>query len=158
MKTPTGKNMQIDLDEDAIDAVKETLIDEDGRTSSALIEGDIIDEDANPLDKLPREAIRNDDGSVTLPLYYPKTLTTKKDGKVREREFASLTFHRLNGADQRAISAAEEKDLAVVSFARSTRFNQAVMNALFDKMDAADIANGGRVLNHFLTSGPKTGR
>jgi hypothetical protein len=63
--------------------------------------------------------------------------------------FKDLTFHRLLGADQRAIAAAEDKDMAVVSFARSTRINQAVMNALFDRLDASDINYAGRVLNHF---------
>lgn len=147
----------IDLvDEDVVldQTSAETVILEDGDAH----DDEVIDEDGSVLDKLPKRAIENADGTVTLPLLYPRKLQTKKDGKIREREFKELTFHRLTGADQRAISAASEEMMSVVAFAQSTKLNQAVMNALFDRMDAADIADGGRVLNHFLTSGQKTGR
>lgn len=157
----TGKDIEIDLDEDSSSSEVGAIINKDGPL--AINEGEdgddgVIDEDANPLDKLPRHAVKNKDGSVTLPLYEEVTLRTRKNGKVRERVFKDLTFHRLVGADQRAIAAAEDKDMAVVSFARATRMNQAVMNALFDRLDAADIKNAGQVLNHFLSSGPRTGR
>lgn len=147
-------HIDIVLDEDAENVVT-AVIDEDKPVVLSGNDPDIIDEDINPLDKLPDHAVPNDDGSVTLMLAYPKTLATRKDGKVKEREFRELTFHRLNGADQRAIAAASDDMQSVVAFARSTRINQAVMNALFDRMDAADISDGGRVLNHFLTSGSK---
>lgn len=158
MSGKTGKNVEIDLDEGTASTDTDQIIIEEGQLAIETVEDGVIDEDANPLDKLPKHAVKNDDGSVTLPLYEEVTLRTRKDGKVRERVFKDLTFHRLNGADQRAIAAAEDKDMAVVSFARSTRINQAVMNALFDKLDASDINYAGRVLNHFLSSGPRTGR
>ncbi|WP_417436597.1 hypothetical protein [Hoeflea sp.] len=158
MSSKTGKDVEIDLDEGVGLTGTDQVIVEDGPVAIETGEDGVIDEDANPLDKLPKHAVKNDDGSVTLPLYEAVTLRTRKDGKIRERVFEDLRFYRLNGADQRAIAAAEDKDMAVVSFARSTRINQAVMNALFDKLDASDINYAGRVLNHFLSSGPRTGR
>jgi len=151
----TQNHLSIDLDED-MPLSGAAVVDEDRPVAAQDRGSDIVDEDANPLDKLPEHAIQNDDGSVTLALAFPKTLLSRKDGKVRERKFEELTFHRLTGADQRAIAGATEAMQSVVAFAQSTRLNQAVMNALFDKMDAADIADGGRVLNHFLTSGRKS--
>lgn len=153
------RETRIDLDEDALleeasNTKTEVIISEDGNERNE----EIIDEDGSILDKLPKRAIENADGTVTLPLLYPRKLQTKKDGKIREREFKELTFYRLTGADQRAIAAASEEIMSVVAFAQSTKLNQAIMNALFDRMDAADIADGGRVLNHFLTSGQRTGR
>ncbi|MFN3362721.1 MAG: hypothetical protein ACK40W_02055 [Allorhizobium sp.] len=152
------KDLHIDLDEDqgtgaVITSGTSTDVIEEGGTKAV-----IIDEDGDETDKLPSRAIRNDDGSVTLPLIEPVTITTRKDGKVRERAFESLTFYRLKGADIHAIAAASKENDTVVTFARSTRTMQAVMNAVFDKMDAADIVDGSRVINHFLTSGRKTGR
>jgi len=152
-----SKHVEIDLDEDATGPA--AIVDEDRPIQAGnTVDADIVDEDMNPLDKLPEDAIKNTDGSVTLPLLFPVTIRSKKDGKIREKTYADLTFHRLVGADQRAIASAKDEDMAVVSFARSTRINQAVMNALFDRMDAADITRAGRVINHFLSNGPKTGR
>lgn len=158
-KVLAGKNVTIDLDEDAPVVTSQhpgrAVVDLDGGTPA---NSDIVDEDGDPRDRLPERAVQNADGSVTLPLIYPQTLTTKKDGKVREKEFASLTFHRMRGADQMAISAVPEEKQISVAFARSTRMAQMVMDKLYEKMDLADITDAGRVLNHFLTSGRKTGR
>ncbi len=150
-------SLTIDLDEDAGKTV-ETVVDLDRPVAiGGKVDSDVIDEDTNPLDRLPEDAVRNANGSVTLPLHYEVTLRTKKDGAVKERVFAELIFHRLNGADQRAIAAAGSEHEIAVSFARSTRHNQAIMNALYDKMDLSDIARAGRVLNFFVSNGPKTG-
>lgn len=152
------KDLHIDLDEDQSIGTVTTS----GTSTEVIDEGGakavIIDEDGGETDKLPSRAVRNDDGSVTLPLIEAVTITTRKDGKVGERTFESLTFFRLKGADIQAIAAASKENDTVVTFARSTRTMQAVMNAVFDKMDAADIVDGGKVINHFLTSGPRTGR
>lgn len=156
--TKIGRTTHIDLDEDAAADVSPTSTDDEVVIEDGPQSDDIVDEDAGVLDKLPARAIENGDGTVTLPLLYPRSVTTKKDGKIRERAFKQLTFHRLTGADQRAIAAASEEMMSVVAFAQSTKISQAVMNKLFDKMDAADIADCGRVLNSFLTSGRKTGR
>ena len=152
-------HVMIDLDEDAEDQA-DAPIDETASASLEAAGDDVVDEDADldPLDRLPRHATRNGDGSVTLPLKYPRTLKTKKNGTVREKRFDELVFHRLTGADQRAIAAASEEMQNVIAFARATRLNQAVMNALWDRMDAADLAAGGQVINNFFASGRTTGR
>jgi hypothetical protein len=159
VKDELSKNITIDLDEDAETARANAVVDLDRPVplDSKTVDSDVIDEDVNPLDTLPKDAIRNADGSVTLPLNVSVTLKTKKDGKIKERVFSELVFHRLVGADQRAIAAASDEHQVVTSFARTTRLNQAIMNALFDKMDLSDVTRGGRVLNYFLNNGPKTG-
>lgn len=158
-KILTGKSVAIDLDEDAETLVSnqpnDAVVDLDSDTSKA---SDIVDEDGDPRDRLPERAVQNADGSVTLPLLYPQTLTTKKDNKVRDKVFDALTFHRMRGADQMAISSVPEEKQISVAFARSTRIAQMVMDKLYEKMDLADITDAGRVLNHFLTSGRKTGQ
>ncbi|WP_152979827.1 hypothetical protein [Mesorhizobium sp. 1M-11] len=154
------KEVSVDLDEDAAGAAASAaVVDEDAAVAvRPALPADVVDEDVDPLDKLPPRAIPNADGSVTLPLLYPKELQIRKLGKIRTDRFDSLTFHRLTGADQRAIAATSEETMSVVAFARSTRLSQAVMNALFDKMDGADIAAGGQVLNSFFATGRTTGR
>ena len=155
----TPKNISIDLDEDAareeVVSSTETVIDED---TNASVPDDIIDEDAKADSKLPKRARPNRDGSVTLPLFEKVTLVTKKDDKVRERVFTELVFHRFRGADLRAIQATSDAKASIVTFSRSTRISEMVMDKLFDKMDGVDIADGGRIIETFLTSGPKTGR
>lgn len=137
---------------------KDIIIDEDRPFAAKTgADADVI-EDIDPNDRLPDRAIQNDNGSVTLPLLFPQTLTIKKAGKVREQIFDKLTFHRLNGADQRAIAAASDEMLNVVAFSRSTRTSQAIMNVLYDKLDAADITAAAQVLSSFLSNGRKTGK
>jgi hypothetical protein len=159
MTDALAKNITIDLDEDAETATATAVVDLDRPLAldGKKVDSDVVDEDVNPLDTLPKDAIRNADGSVTLPLNYPVKITSRKDGKLKERVFNELVFHRLVGADQRAIAAATEEHQVVTSFARTTRLNQAIMNALFDKLDLSDVTRGGRVLNYFLNNGPKTG-
>lgn len=158
-----GKTVSVDVDEDtdrkaAAPGTAAAVVDEDAPIAIGG-NADVVDEDVNPLDKLPPHAVTNVDGSVTLPLLYEKELQIRKDGKVRTTKYTELTFHRLHGADQRAIASTAEDSQAVVAFARSTRISQAIMNALFDRMDAADIAAAGQVLNSFLsTSRTRTGR
>ncbi|MBW9072232.1 hypothetical protein [Agrobacterium deltaense] len=155
----TPKNLTIDLDEDDPNGTAasgaETVVNEDAATNLA---DDIIDEDASADSKLPKRARPNANGSVTLPLFEKVTLTTRKDGKVRDRVFTELVFHRFNGADLRAIQATSDAKASIVTFSRSTRISEMVMDKLFDKMDGVDIADGGRIIESFLTSGPKTGR
>ncbi len=155
----TAKNITIDLDEDEPNGEAasgtDTVINEDAGTEIA---DDIIDEDVSADSKLPKRARPNSNGSVTLPLFEKVTLTTRKDGKVRERVFTELVFHRFNGADLRAIQATSDAKASIVTFSRSTRISEMVMDKLFDKMDGVDIADGGRIIESFLTSGPKTGR
>ncbi|PDT05700.1 hypothetical protein CO666_03600 [Rhizobium chutanense] len=146
----------IDLDEERVEA--NSFVDEDRPLAlDGKRDKDVVDEDVNPLDQLPEDVVRNTNGSVTLPLYVPVTLRIRKGGEIRERKFSELIFHRLNGADQRAISAASKEHEVAVTFARSTRLNQATMNGLYDQMDLSDISRAGRVINFFVSNGPKTG-
>lgn len=155
----TTKNLTIELDEDApsseVVSSTETVINEDAGSDFA---DDIIDEDASADSKLPKRARPNANGSVTLPLFENVTLTTRKDGKVRDRVFTELVFHRFNGADLRAIQATSDAKASVVMFSRSTRISEMVMDKLFDKMDGVDVADGHRIVMSFLTSGTKTGQ
>lgn len=164
-----GSKLTVDIDMDERDAEvygiggqTGDIVDEDDPVAAPLTidhdAGEIVDEDTDPADRLPKNARKNADGSVTVTLQFPRKVISKKDGKVREREFSEIVMHRLNGADQRAIAGVSEDLMPVISFARATRLPQAVMNALFDKLDMADIAAMGQVINHFLGSGQKTGR
>ncbi|MCR9123005.1 MAG: hypothetical protein NXH91_12110 [Phyllobacteriaceae bacterium] len=126
----------------------DAVIAEDGEP-----EDDVIDEDLDPRDQLPKGAVVNEDGSVTITLSRPVTLKTRKAGKVREKHFETLTLHRMTGADIRAINGVADEHRVVTGLARSTRTNQAVMNGLFDRMIDFDIMQAGQVLNHFLASG-----
>lgn len=153
------KEKHIEFSDEVTDVSdEEVVMDKSDDVDLTDVGDDIIDEDIDPLDRLPKEAVRNDDGTVTLPLHYPVTLKTRKNGNVRERHFNELKFHRLNGGDFRVISSTPEQHQTIVSIARSAKLNQAVMNALFDKMTDIDITNSGKVLNHFLANGPKAGR
>ncbi|NTB04239.1 hypothetical protein [Agrobacterium tumefaciens] len=153
----TSKNITIDLDEDetnGIGTVATTDIVDEGVTGRS----DIVDEDADPRDRLPERAVQNADGSVTLPLLYPQVIGRKKEGKTWEDKFDALTFHRLRGADQQRIASASDAKQVSVAFSCSTRLSQMVMDKLYEKLDLEDITDAGRVLNHFLTSGRTTGR
>lgn len=137
-------------------------LEEDGTPAAggAAVDQDVVDIEADDGQGLPKHAVVQQDGSVLLPLMAPVTLRFRKGaaGEVREEAFAELHMHRLLGADMRAISAASKEAQASVALARSARMPEAKFSALFDRMDAADVAAAARVLDHFLGSGPKTGR
>lgn len=100
---------------------------------------------------LPDDAVVNADGSVTLPLLYPRTITIRSaTGSVREDTFSSLTFHRLTGADLNAFRNTSEAQQTVVLFTRSTRVKAPIMKVLFERMDGKDISRAGRVIATFL--------
>ena len=153
-----GTKHTVDLDIiDDDQSGSDIVVDENAPVALTGAAADVI-EDIDPGDRLPDNAVQNADGSVTLKLQYPQKLRIRKGEKVREENYEQLTFHRLNGADQRAIAAASDSMLNVVAFSRSTRISQGIMNALFDLMDAADISAGAQVFSHFLGSGRKTGK
>jgi hypothetical protein len=158
MKTPN--HLEIDLDEDAGTDVYAIGNGTDGVSEAVLLAAgeDVVNEDVELADKLPKNARKNADGSVTVTLQFPQVVKSQKDGRLKEYRFDQVVMHRLNGADQRAIGAVSEDLQPVIAFGRSTRTQQAVMNALYNKLDMADINAMGQVLNHFLGSGPKTGR
>ncbi len=151
-----GATIKVDLDEDNPTGTESAA--PAGNVTGAATRVDFVDEDADPRDRLPERSIQNDDGSVTLPLLYPQVIGRKKDGKTWEDKFESLTFHRLRGADQQRIASVSDEKQVAVALACSTRLSQMVMDKLYEKLDLEDITDAGRVLNHFLTSGRKTGR
>lgn len=124
----------------------------------APAEPGVVDLDAKDDGQgLPPHAVTQPDGSVLLPLAVPVRLKFRKGGEVREEVTAELRLHRLTGADMRAISAASKEMVSVVAIARSARISEAKFAAIFDRMDMADIGAAGRVLEHFLGNGPRTG-
>ncbi len=111
-------------------------------------------------DTLPVGATRAADGSVTLPLRYPVTLKYRDGGSgdVREEHYESFRFRRLTGADLRAIAGADAADRQAVAIGRAADVRPALMQRLFDRMDAADAIACGQVVAYFLATGPTTGR
>jgi hypothetical protein len=108
-----------------------------------------IDEGAEAI--LPKGAELNPDGSVTVRLLYPRSVTVKSGaGGVKVEAFEALTFHRLTGADLSAIRTTAAEHQQRVLFTRSSRVRSAVMGVLYDKLDAKDIVRCGRVLETFL--------
>lgn len=118
-----------------------------------------IADEATDDDGIPARAIRNEDGSITLPLLTPVTLRFRRAGtdQVREETTEQLVLHRLTGKDLRAISAAK-KDQAIIAVARSARIAEPKFNAVFDQMDGADASAAIAVAGYFLGAGQKTGR
>lgn len=121
---------------------------------------DVVDIRDDADDKeLPAHAIQNDDGSITLPLMRPVVLKFRRPGgDIREERLDELVLHRLTGADMRAIASSSKGGLSTVAIARSSRMNEAKMNAWFDRMDGADAVAAGLVVGHFLGNGSQTGR
>lgn len=118
----------------------------------------VIDEDTDQA-ALPERAVRNADGSVTLPLLFPVSLQIRSaNGSVRSERYAELVLCRLTGADLRAIALASKESAGAVMLARSARLRQPIMNALFDRADGGDLADAMRCIESFFGSGPTTGR
>ncbi|MFG1466824.1 hypothetical protein V5F77_28885 [Xanthobacter sp. DSM 24535] len=145
----TDNDLIIDLDEakTAAGGASDTL-DLDPAT--------VVDEDADLGEALPKRAVQNGDGTITLPLRHPVTLRVRStQGGERTEEHKALTFHRLLGADLRAITSAATASQPVVLLARSARIREAIMNVVYDKMDGADIADATAVVAHFFDDGRK---
>lgn len=127
--------------------------------AEAAAADDVVREDAPAASGLPERARQNEDGSVSLTLLFPTTLRTQRGGEtIREERFEELTFHRITGADLRAISAASKESGLTVAFTRSTRLNPAIATKLFDKLDAADAGDALAIVGFFSGTGGRTGR
>lgn len=149
----TGKSKDaVEIDMGVIDEAEDVVADN--------APADAVDEASDEIATLPRGATENADRSVTVELDTPITLTIKnsKTGGQRQETYDQLKFHRLTGKDLTEISNAAPGVRDRVAFAVSARMNKAIMNALFDRLDAADIERCGRVIQYFLGSGQKTGR
>lgn len=119
----------------------------------------VVDEDADLEGGLPSRAIENGDGTITLPLREPVEIQVRSARSgTRMENFDALTFHRLTGADLNAITAASKETQPIVLLARSARVREPIMKAVWTRMDAADISDALRTVDHFFGSGPRTGR
>lgn len=97
--------------------------------------------------KLPARAVRNEDGSVTLTLSAPVSLTVKTARGSSEEVYAELTFHELTGKDLRQIAQAKAEMQTVVALACASRISSARMNALFDQLKAKDVTAAAAVIS-----------
>lgn len=90
--------------------------------------------------QLPERAVDNGDGTITLTLIKPVSLTIKgADGKTREERYEALVFHELVGADMRKIMQAPEQRRVDAMLAAALRMPQVTAGALFDRMGRRDI-------------------
>lgn len=129
------------------------IVDEDEteelrQTSAVVVEDDGAEEGL--AGKLPPRAVLNDDGSVTLPLTKPVTLTIRKGDKDTPETYTNLVFHELTGADMRLVT--QEKDemkQTVMTLARSTRMSSVRMNVLFDRLSQRDIKGATDIIKYF---------
>ncbi|WP_229678085.1 transglycosylase SLT domain-containing protein, partial [Caldovatus sediminis] len=107
--------------------------------------------------RLPPGASPHQDVAIHAGAYYMAKLrrgwsTPRPAGTeaVREERIERLVLHRLTGADLRAVAAASEANRTVVAIARSARIPEGKFDAIFDRMDAADLDAAARVLEHFF--------
>jgi hypothetical protein len=99
-------------------------------------------------DVLPLRAIRNANGTMTLPLAFPRT--------VRGQRFTELTFHRFTGADLNALAATSLRARAGVALARAMKIQAPVGKALFGQLDATDANDAGTIMHAFCAGrGPQ---
>ncbi|QIB34746.1 phage tail assembly protein [Ancylobacter pratisalsi] len=116
----------------------------------------VVDEDAGLDGELPDRAVRNPNGTITLPLRLQASIIRRsaRNGD-RSETITELTFGRLNGKAVRAVMSTSEANKPIVMLAKSTGLNEAVMNAVFDLMDAADIADAQQIVMSFFGSGSR---
>ncbi|KAA6204502.1 MAG: hypothetical protein DU429_07555 [Candidatus Tokpelaia sp.] len=127
-----------------IEPQADIVIDETAAAGAAVVDEAAGDE------ALPARAIRNANGTITLPLRFPVSVKVKKaNGTIAEEKYDRLTFHYLTGADVRAIMTAPKDMANITTFSRATKINQAVMNVLFDQLHVADINDGVKIMAFF---------
>lgn len=127
----------------------------------AACDPDVVLEDQDDeADTLPKQASRNDDGSVMLALLYPVKIRFQNGHTkaIREETTSELHMHRLRGIDLTAITNSGKADAAVTTLARSTRMPMHRMRAIHDQMDGKDVLAAMQVIDFFLPSGRATGR
>lgn len=120
---------------------------EEPRQSAVIVEDD---DELERKPTLPARATLNADGTVTLKLVKPITLTISKAGKERQETCAELTFRELTGADLRIV--AQEKDemkRTILTLARATGMSSPRMNVLFDRMAQRDVGGATAVISYF---------
>jgi len=136
--TKQGQTIVIDDSEDGTAGVAATA------AGAAIVVEDGSEEKAA---KLPARAVLNDDGTVTLTLLAPVTLTVKTGRGASEEVYAELTFHELTGKDLRQIAQAKADMQTVVALACATRISVPRMNALFDLLKQKDVTAAAAVIS-----------
>jgi hypothetical protein len=136
------------------------IVLDDAAPAAAAEPAVTIDDSSAVASALPPGAELLAGGAVRLPLAYPVTVSFRsaRTGEVTKETTAELVLHRLNGAAVRAIQAASEGNVIVVSLAQAMRLSEAKVGPLLDRMDAADLAAASDVIAGFLGNGRKTGR
>lgn len=119
---------------------------------------DVVDADAAQTKGLPPHAKLQDDGSVLLPLHFPRSITVKRGEAVVEDRFTAFAMRRLNGQDLRMALQAKPDVQPIILMSQSTGIKRLICEKLFDKMDLSDIDAVSQVLDFFGSNGRKTGR
>lgn len=130
--------------------MNKTVVIEDAEDQAvATAAGVVVDDDAAESKKatLPERAIRNDDGTITLPLLKPVSLTIKTAAGQREETYDSLTFREMTGLNLRMIAQAPPEKQTVVALAQATGIKQHRMDPLFDNMLARDVTAAAAVIS-----------
>lgn len=109
----------------------------------------VIDEGFAPLD-LPRNAVLNDDGSVTLTFEFPRDLQFKAVGGavVKTEHHDHLVLRRLRGPDVVKILASKRSNETALALACG--ISAARVSLLLDAMDAADATAARNVVAELL--------
>lgn len=131
----------------------DAVVEEDDGEQPALGPAVVVESDDGGEPKagqLPARATLNDDGSVTLALVKPVTLTIRKGDSEKQETYAELTFRELTGADLRLV--AQEKDemkRTILTLARATGMTSIRMNVLFDRLAQRDVGGATAVIAYF---------
>jgi hypothetical protein len=140
---------RIDMTEGLDDAVVDETETETSGASGAALDAAVVVEDGVEDEKkatLPKRAIRNDDGTISLPLTEPvhyKVRTARGEESVT---LDRLTFHPLYGADLRIMAQQSDENKGPVAFARATRISTPRMKVIFDKLRERDVKAGGDII------------
>ena len=140
----------------AEEAIEIDLGAPDGSVAGPADPEEVLLREDDAEDRLPAHAVSNEDGTVTLPLLFPRSVKWRTSGATREEVYDHLVFHRLTGADLRAVNAVTGEKMAVVAIARSTRISEMKMGPLYDRLDGADATAAMQVVTSFLGTGRKT--
>ncbi len=123
---------------------------EDEATGTPVVTGAAVvidDGSEEKAAKLPARAVRNEDGSITLTLSAPVSLTVKTGRGSSEEVYADLTFHEMTGRDLRQIAQAKAEMQTIVALACATKISVARMNGLFDQLKAKDVTAAAAVIS-----------
>lgn len=126
------------------------VIDESEDAGAGASTGAVVVDDeasASKTTKLPERATVNDDGTVTLRLVRPVTLTIKTGTSQREEIYEELVFREMTGLNLRLIAQAPAEKQTVVALAQATGIKQHRMDPLFDNMLARDVTAAAAVIS-----------